>query len=367
MSETAALGRIDPERYRHPDDRQALGRLEKIPGFAKGMATLAEILGGQAERRGDIASMIRVGTGVYPRLHDLWNATQKRFGLGNTPLHLAFRPDQPWSFQGGGEARILVLDQDWLETLPPAEMAALLAMRAGDIRLGNAGRLAATDALRRIQDFSGLAALPAAMLFWGLENWRRAAMFSSDRAAALSFGEAGPVADLLLRLAGAGGRAWGGIADPDAPRLQGLEAVSLERDWGNSLLRRFALAMNRQNNGALIRRLDILSWFAAGTPARILSGDPPEAETEAAAAEDDATGWEGSKPAFWGAFVGLPDDPREGRTDADPGQPNLAEAVEKGWSALREAGEALWRSLDPSAKSGSSAKEGRPNRHEDWP
>ncbi|MDR2390504.1 MAG: hypothetical protein LBE84_02330 [Planctomycetota bacterium] len=341
MNTRDSFRRIDPRLYRHPGETKARKSLERLPAFARGMAMLSDSAGGGAERRSDFASLIRVGPGVHPRLHDLWRDSLDRFGLDDSSLHLAFRPAQPWAFHNS-DGPVLVLDASWLEILPHGEMAALLAMRAGDIRLGNAPWLAAIDLLRRLEDFSGLAAVPILALAWGLENWRRFAMFSSDRAAALSLGGTEQVAALLGRLAGiGGGSAWGGVAD-DAIRLQGVEALSLERDWANGAIRRFAMAMNRGNHGAIVRRLDLLSWFAGGIPDRLLAGEivEPAAEESAAAGESaDETG-----PAFWGAFAGQ-------AAATDGGIPakgaDLAEAVEKGWAAFRQAGEALWHSLDP--------------------
>ncbi|MDR3078384.1 MAG: hypothetical protein LBV15_06445 [Planctomycetota bacterium] len=341
MSGGEGMRRLDPELYRHPDERRARERLEKIPGFAKGMARLTEIGGGQAESRAEIASMIRIGPGVYPRLHDIWRAALARFGLEYSPLQVAPGLAEPWTLRGR-DRPALILDQSLLEGLSETAMAAFLALRAGSIRLGHVPYLSAADLLRRLWDFSGLAAVPVAMLAWGLESWRHAALFSADRAAALSLGGPEAVADLLARLAGAGGSGWGGVTDPEALRLQGIEALSLENDWANSRWRRFAMAMNRQNHAALIRRLDLLSWFAGGAPACILAGGIPEPETGGAAEREEPG------PALWGAFAGSPEDDCQGFD----GQilPELTEAMEKGWSAMRQAGEAIWHSLDRAAE-----------------
>jgi hypothetical protein len=336
MNADDSFRRIDIRLYRHPDETKARKNLERLPGFAKGMAMLSDNAGWRAERRSDLASLIRVGPGIHPRLHDLWRDTLDRFGLDNSPLHLAFRPPQPWAFHNN-DGPILILDAAWLDILPHGEMAALLAMRAGDIRLGNVPWLATADLLRRVEDFSGLAAVPILALTWGLEHWRRFAMFSSDRAAALSLGGTCQVAALLSRLAGiGGGSAWGGVTEEDAIRLQGVEALSLERDWANGAFRRFPMAMNRWNHGALVRRLDILSWFDAGIPGRLLAGETVEPAAEPAS----ETG-----PAFWGAFAG-PATGADGETSGKAGGADLAEAIEKGWAAFRQAGEALWHSLD---------------------
>ena len=335
MSGEDWLRRTDPELYRHPDERRARERLEKIPGFAKGMTRLSEFGDGQAERRAEISSMIRVGPGVYPRLHELWRSALDRFGLEYSQLQTAPGLSHPWALHGR-DRPTLILDCSLLESLSEPAMTALLAMRAGDIRLGHAPFLSAADLLRRLWDFSGLAAAPAAMLAWGLEGWRHAAMFSADRAAALSLGGPEATADFLAGLAGAGGSRWGGASDPESLRLQGIEAVSLENDWSNRRLHRFAMAMNRRNHAALIRRLDLLSWFAGGAPAKIMAGEIPEPETGGAAYREPG-------PALWGAFAGSPDD--DGGEPGGHNPADLAEALGKGWNAMRQAGEAVWRHL----------------------
>ncbi len=359
MSANIEFKYINPELYRHPGERAARVRLEKIPGFAKALELMPEGPVCKAERQAEVASMVRAGPGVYPALAEMWKGVQERFAVKPAPLFIAFGAAQPWSIQGGNEAPSVVLDCRCLDLLPAAEMEALLASQAGSIRLGNAGYLAAADFVRWISDFSGIVGAPAAVLAWGLESWRRLAMFSADRAAAMALGGPEATAALLARISGAGGSSWGGIAEPDALRLQGIEALSLDRDWSNSRWRRFAMAMNRHNQSGLVRRLDLLDWFESGVPARILAGQvsepaappPPEAEasSRAGAAADPAV-------AFWGEFAG-------GQANAQGGQPaagecpfcksmnmrcpmaEVAGVAEKGWNSFWKAGEAFMRTF----------------------
>ncbi|MCC8180563.1 MAG: hypothetical protein LIP23_06615 [Planctomycetes bacterium] len=321
MTATPEFKNINPELYRHPGEREALARLKKIPGFAKALDMLSEGSGGKAERQTEIASMLRVGPGVYPALAELWSDACGRFGLGEIPLHLGFNPPQPWSIRGGNEQPVVILSSRLLDELPEPEMEALLLSQAGLIRLGNATNLAAADFLRWLSDFSGIAGAPAAMLAWGIENWRRYAGFSADRAAALALGDPEAALQLLERISGGGKKAWGGITEPDRLRLQGVEALSLDRDWSNSRWRRFALAMNRQNHVGLIRRMDLLDWFASGEPKRILTGEtvtPPPEQPDlggpAVNADPDCSADPGL--AYWGEFVNSETD-----AAAEPGAP----------------------------------------------
>lgn len=356
---------INPELYRHPGEREALAGLAKIPGFAKAVAMMSEAGSGQADRQAVVASMLRVGPGAHPVLAELWNKTLALFGLGNVPLYVAFHLPQPWSVRGGNDNPFLVLSADLLDSLPEREMAALLATQAGAIRLGNATHLGAADFLRWLADFSGLFGAPAAMLGWGVENWRRYAAFSADRAAALALGDPGPVVALLERLSGGGSRAWGDIANPDSLRLQGIEAKSFGDDWSNSRWRRFILAMNRQNQVGLVRRLDLLDWFASGEPARILRGEttipPHEGQTahhfSSGGAKPDAEPEEDSGLAFWGNFAA----PGSGAADADPSGCNcpaaalfgmkscpmasMMGAAGKGLDTFKKAGEAFFKTV----------------------
>ena len=345
MTSTVEFKYINPELYRHPGEREARNRLEKIPGFAKALEMMSEGAGAKAERQAEIASMVRVGPGVYPVLNDFWNDTQKLFGLQGIPLHIAFESPQPWTIRGGNDHPCLIIDGKWLDVLLEREMAALLAMQAGSIRLGNATYLAAADVLRWLSDFSGIAGAPAAMLSWGIENWRRQALFSADRAAALAQGDPEAVASLLTRLAGAGSLAWGGVSEPDRLRLQGIEALSLDKDWSNSRWRRFAMAMNRQNSVALIRRLDLLEWFADGDPAKILSGaktdpDSPKPASDAGAKAGDAD----PGLAYWGEFAHNQGG-GEGCDNQRCPMTELMGMAEKGWNTFWKAGESFMKSL----------------------
>ncbi len=345
---------LSAELYRHPGEREARARLEKIPGFKKALGVLIDNSGIQAERQAQIASTVRVGPGVYPELADVWNGVQQQFGLNGIPLHVAGRMPQSVQLCGGSDHPSVILGGGLLSSLPKDEMTALLAMQAGSIRLGNADLMAASDFSRWFMDFYGIAGAPAVLPAWGLENWRRHALFSADRAASLALGSPDGVLALLAREAGAGEKTWGGLARPDDLRLQGVEALSLQGDWSNSRLRRFVLAMNRQNTVALIRRVDMLDWFASGAPARILAGDMTEPEGTGSAGAA-ATAEEDKDPAlaYWGEFAGQPQDDRVGgaaREIFGSALSELRDKAEKGLGSFLKAGEAFWNVLQEENK-----------------
>lgn len=341
MTSTVEFKYINPELYRHPGEVEARDRLLKLPGFSKALDLSKDGASGKAERQAEIASMARVGPGVYPVLDDMWSQIQGTFGINGVALHIAFEYPQPWSIRGGADNPSIVVDSRWLEVLQEREMAALLAMQAGGIRLGNANYFAYADFLRWLSDFSGIAGAPAAMVAWGMENWRRYALFSCDRAAALSMGDPEAVTALLERVAGAGSRSWGGISEPDNLRLQGIEAMSLNKDWSNSRWRRFAAAMNRQNNVALIRRLDLLDWFGGGDPARILAGEMTEPS-----AVDSGSGQDKTDPglAYWGEFANADTEEDECAAAASP-IAELMGMAEKGINSFWKAGESFLQSF----------------------
>lgn len=347
MAESIDFKYISPELYRHSGEKEAVRNLEKIPGFRKAIDMMAETIGGQAERQAEIASMARVGAGVYPALHSLWSGVQDNFGLQNIPLHLTSDSDQCCAIRGGNDHPAVVMFAGLLDLLPEREMAALLAMQAGAVRLGNATYLAAADFLRRLSDFSGIAGAPAAVLAWGMENWRRYAAFSSDRAAALSAGNPDAAVALLERMSGAGSKAWGGVAEPDALRVQGVEALSLNKDWSNSRWRRFNLAMNRQNHVGLIRRADLLDWFSSGAPGKILAGEikePCPDEAKAADADGAASASHGfADPglAYWGEFASSQPPPADNCKKTFCPVSTVMGMAEKGLSSFWRAGEAF--------------------------
>lgn len=333
-----AMRDINPDLYRHPGEAGALGRLEKAPGFAKLLDLMSDHGGGQAERLVELASMAKVGPGVYPALDKLWRATLADFGIGDVPLHVTGRDSRGMVLKGGHAGPRVIVSVDLLDELSKEQMAALLAMAAGSVRLGNVVNLTAAEFLRWVQDFYGVFGAPAYMLSWALENWRRYAAMSSDRAAALYCGEEA-VRSLLALWAGAGSSAWGGINDEDRLRLQGVEAASRDQDWESNRWRRFMTAMNRKNSAALVRRLDLADWYASGAPEKILAG-------EARTPEDlDMDGVRTDSPGilFWGAYA-------SGTPEAEePGWRETAESVkelaEKGVGGFLKAGEAFFRAL----------------------
>ncbi len=262
---------INPELYRHPGEKDALGKLEKAPGFAKLLDLMSDHGGGKAERLVELASMVKVGPDVYPKLFKKWQDCLAQADLVEMPLHICGCEGQPWTLKGGNAAPRALLSSRLLDELSTDEMQVVLAMVAGSVKLGNATTIAAAEFLRWVQDFSGIAGAPAFMLSWGFENWRRYAAMSADRAACLQLG-ADQVQVLLRRISGAGSKAWGGVVEPDRLRLQGLEAASRDKDWDKSRWQRFASALNRHNSGGLIRILDLSEGVATRAPENILAG-----------------------------------------------------------------------------------------------
>lgn len=351
MSSKVDFIHLNPELYRHPGERAARSKMDKIPGLNKALAALTDNAGLKAERQAQTASMTKIGPGVYPVLFNLWTEVQEQFGLTGIPLHVAWNYPQAYALRGGNDDPIVILDSKTLEQFAEREMTALLAMQAGSIRLGNATLLAAADFSRWFIDFYGIVGAPAMLPAWGLENWRRYALFSADRAAALYQGEPDAVCSALSRMAGANEKAWGGITNPDELRVQGLEALSLESDWSNSKFRRFALAMNRHNSVSLIRRIDLQDWFADGAAKRILSGETIEPETTTASNSDSsATHEKDPTLAYWGEFANSSSDKEP---DADPNAnpfTELREITEKGLGTFFKAGEAFWNTLKDGGK-----------------
>jgi hypothetical protein len=341
MAETR-MQRIDPEIFRHPSEREAMARLEKIPKFHKILDIAAAHIGGKAERRAEIASMVRVSSGVYPRLAEMWRETLANFGLIDAPLHISFLDAVPWTLRGDEDHPRAILSSIMLDVVPEDEMAALLAMIAGGFRLGHAKYMAVGDFLRWMQDFSGIAGAPAVMLSWGFENWRRAAVFSADRAAALAVRDPRPVLSLLERLAGAKSKAWDGAGDAEHLRLQGLEAAAWQTDWRANRWQRLAMAMNRRNNAALVRRLDLAEWTARDHYRAVLDGEDIGPGPDPDAAEDMVD----PGLAFWGEFAAPRDDDDEalggGLKDAAE---SLRDAAEQGVNSVLKAGEAFWKSF----------------------
>ena len=329
---------IDPALYRHPGERGALGILEKAPGFSAFLKLMSDHGGSRAERMVEVASLVRVGPGVYPRLDELWTGTSAAFGVGAIPLHISGRERHSWTVRGGNSGPRAIISADLLDELPHSEMAVLLAMLAGSVRLGNVPNLSAVEFLRRVQDYSGLVGAPALVLSWSFENWRRYAVMSADRAASLHCGVES-VQQFLARISGAGRRSWGGVPDYGRLRIQGVEASSRDKDWDNRSWSRFTAAMNRQNHAGLLRGLDLSEWAATGALDRIKSGG--QTMPEDAAADEDPPADPGL--AFWGEFApGLADVEEQGWRDKAS---DLREAAEKGVQSFIRAGEAFFRNL----------------------
>ncbi|MCL2000663.1 MAG: hypothetical protein FWG74_04440, partial [Planctomycetes bacterium] len=138
-----------------------------------------------------------------------------------------------------------------------------------------------------------------------------------------------------------------------ALRLQGIEALSLDHDWANDRWRRFAMAMNRHNRAGLIRRLDLLNWFASGEPDRILAGQIleipkakpiPDSEPKTRRQADTDPGL-----AFWGEFAGNQANSQGGgecpTMNMRCPMAGIMGMAEKGWESFWKTGESFLKTL----------------------
>jgi hypothetical protein len=339
MSSAIEFRHVNPELYRHPLERVAKARIEMIPGYYKALDLITENVGFKMERQAEIASMAKVGSGVYGKLFDAWNNVQAAFGLADIPLHISFDSPVSWCIRGNNEHPVVIIDGKWLDILPEREMKALLAHQAGSVRLGNATYLAAADFFRTLASYSGIVGAPASVMTWGIESWRKYALYSADRAAALSVGDPDAMLALLARVSGGNIGAWGGISDPEQLRIQGIEATSLQQDRATTRLQRFAMVMSRQNHAGLIRRVDLSDWFAGGNPARILEGALTEPETPNAKTESDASAQTDDPGlAFWGEFASASPDEGASCNSRCP-MMDVFGMAEKGMSTFWKAGQ----------------------------
>ena len=211
---------INCEQYIHPLDQTALTALKKIPLLDTICAKLFSIMNDKQTTIINMSSKIHITEKQLPKVYTMVQSICKKIGIEMPELFLE-RNREPNAYVYGYEKFTLVIHSGLIECLQDDELYAVLAHECGHIAckhglyhtLGDLvlrGSVLGLNELANYLNSKGIVGVIASnvvsvvdsALELALFHWVRCSEFSADRVAVICCGNADPVIETMMRLAG---------------------------------------------------------------------------------------------------------------------------------------------------------------------
>lgn len=266
MNETpqrVALPGLNPDRFRHPFDRQATARLRRVP-LLESVVRQGSSLMEEAIFLENISSSILVGPNQMSSLYQLLAEACEILDIKDIPqLYVKQQPvPNAYTMAFQGKKPFIVIHTSLLELMTPVEIQAVIAHELGHIKCEHGVWLSVANLLA-----FGLATfgwIPGQLLADNLSStilpWRRAAEFTCDRAALLVVQDTDVVITTMLKLVGGvSTAALGSVsAEEFLKQAEQFKNASTQSRYGRFFSEQ--LQESRSHPLPVIRAQEITSW-----------------------------------------------------------------------------------------------------------
>jgi len=202
---------LDPREYEHPLDREALDKLEAIPGAKALFTKISEVF---TEKFLEIelnGSYILLTKGTYPRIHKILNEASRILDMGWVPPIYISGWDPGGSYTinawtNGSKVPHIVLTRRALDELDDLELLALLGHELGHIKSGHVlyttiAEYLADNLGEAISSLTlGMGNIAVLPIQYALHYWYRMSEFTADRAGLLVSQDINVYTRFLLKL-----------------------------------------------------------------------------------------------------------------------------------------------------------------------
>lgn len=277
---------ISSRAWEHPADRGALVALRRLRGFDTVLKALSSMFNERAVRLQLLGSGVRVDDRQFVRLHRLLAEVGATLDVAELPeLYVVADPTLN-AMTIGMNAPTIVLNSALVDLLDEEELRFVIAHELGHAVSGHA---VYQTLLQRLLGLSGLlgslmvGGLGVRVIVAALMEWSRKAELSADRAGLLATQD--PAVAFRVHMKTASGGHLEDL-DPTSFLAQGRE-YDESGDLRDSLLK-LMLVEGRSHPFAVVRAQELRRWVDSGDYTRILGGDFPHREGDAAAPVSDA-------------------------------------------------------------------------------
>ena len=282
----ATLTGISSRAWEHPADQGALVALRRLKGFDTVLRTMSGLFNERAVRLAYLGSSVRVDERQFPALHYALSDVARVLDAVEVP-ELFVRANPGFNaLTIGMNKPFIVLDSGLVDLLDEEELRFVVAHELGHALSGHA--VYQTLLQRLIQVTGVLSSLPLGGLgvraiVAALYEWSRKSELSADRAGLLATQD--PAVALRVHMQVASG---GHLDDLDTTSFLAQGQEYLEADDVRDSVLKMLLVENRSHPFAVVRAAEMRRWVDSGAYTRILSGDYPRRDDDAAAKVSDA-------------------------------------------------------------------------------
>lgn len=258
---------IDYKPFIHPEDRDALNKLQAIPGLDALMKKFMQAVTEDMMHGINMASKIKLGPTQLPELHAILRETCETLQIPEPEFYLEMDP-MPNAYTSGDTKPFVVVNSGIIDLLSKDELKAVIAHECGHILCHHVLYHTLAQLL-----VSGGGALGGAFglgivsepLQWALMYWVRRSEFSADRVAAHVTGDADIVARTMMRLAGGGTRITERV-DMEQFVRQASDYQKFMKDSGKSKFLQNWMIKDASHPYPAVRAAEVKKWFAGRRP-----------------------------------------------------------------------------------------------------
>ena len=263
---------IDYKPFIHPQDRDALNKLQAIPGLDTLMRKFMQSVTEDMMHGINMASKIKLGPSQLPDLYAILRETCGVLQIPEPEMFLEMDPI-PNAYTYGDTKPFVVVNSGIIDLLSKEELRAVIAHECGHILcrhvLYHSLASLLVSAGGGIGGLFGLGII-SEPLQWALMYWIRRSEFSADRVAAYVTQDADVVARTMMRLAGGGTRITENV-DMEQFVNQAADYQHFINASGKSKLLQNWMIKDMSHPYPAVRAAEVKKWFA-GQRSRLAAG-----------------------------------------------------------------------------------------------
>lgn len=257
---------LDASDFQHPADVEATRALESVPGMDRIVSKVMEYGVERLYYLENIASNVRVGPKMFPRLYRNLQWGCKILGVEEPELYVKVDP-VPNAFTYGHTKPFIVLTSGLVDMLDDEERFFVIAHELGHIKAGHVLYTVIALNISAIMALVGQATLGlGALLGLGLElalyEWWRKAEMTADRAGLLCVQDLDPAIRTFMKLAGGASKLY-----DEMDKEAFLDQIRAYEDADRSNLNKaykVLLTLFRSHPFAIMRAKELDLWHADG-------------------------------------------------------------------------------------------------------
>lgn len=265
---------IDYKPFIHPEDRDALNKLQAIPGLDTLMKKFMQSVTEDMMHGINMASKIKLGPSQLPDLYAILKDTCETLQIPEPEMFLEMDPI-PNAYTYGDTKPFVVVNSGIIDLLSKEELRAVIAHECGHILcrhvLYHSLASLLVSAGGGIGGLFGLGII-SEPLQWALMYWVRRSEFSADRVAAYVTNDADVVARTMMRLAGGGTRITERV-DMEQFVKQAADYQKFMKDSGKSKFLQNWVIKDVSHPYPAVRAAEVKKWFAKSMTKLLPAGD----------------------------------------------------------------------------------------------